>query len=190
MKELSGVASRKDLGMTPWKEMCTSVPVYMLIAAQVGHDWAFYIMVTDLPKYLNDVLQIPIIQNAIFSSLPFALMLILSIISSVIADVLIIHNVSVTLVRKIMTAIAAIVSTLFALLATYAGCNEYLVLISFTLCVGGMGIFYPGARLTTIDLSPNNAGTLMAFANGVGALTGFIAPYSVGLMTPNVCQEI
>ena len=187
LTELTGVAKKKDLGVTPWKEMLTSVPVYMMIAAQVGHDWAFYIMVTDLPKYLNDVLQIPIMQNAVFSSMPFAMMLFMSVISSIIADVLIIHGVPVTPIRKILTLLAAIVSVIFFMLASYAGCREFIVLTSFTLCVGGMGIFYPGARLTTIDLSPNNAGTLMALSNGLGSLTGFLAPYSVGLMTPNVC---
>jgi len=34
-------------------------------------------------------------------------------------------------------------------------------------------------------MSPNYAGTLMAITNGIGAITGVISPYLVGVMTPN-----
>lgn len=40
--------------------------------------------------------------------------------------------------------------------------------------------------MNPIDLSPNYAGTIMSIGNGAGALTGILAPYSVGLLTPHV----
>lgn len=49
-----------------------------------------------------------------------------------------------------------------------------------------MGNFYPGMKVNTIDLSPNYAGSLMALTNGLGALTGIVAPTFVGFMIPNV----
>lgn len=52
--------------------------------------------------------------------------------------------------------------------------------------MGFMGTFYPGMRVNAIDLSPNYSGTLMAIVNGVGAVTGFISPYLIGWLTPNV----
>lgn len=167
--------------------MFTSMPVYALLVGQMGHDWAFFILVTDLPKYLNDVMQVPIKKNALFASLPFALMWIISIISGILADFLIKHQyLSITVVRKIMTAAGAFGPALFALLASYAGCDELEVVIHLCLCLGSMGIYYAGVRLTPNDLSPNYAATLMAITNGVGAITGILAPYSVGIMTPNV----
>lgn len=56
----------------------------------------------------------------------------------------------------------------------------------FTFAMGLMGTFYPGMKVNPLDLSPNYAGTLMAITNGIGAITGIIAPYVVGVMTPNV----
>lgn len=47
---------------TPWKAMLTSLPVLALITTEVGHDWGFYTMITDLPKFMNDVLHFKI-QN-------------------------------------------------------------------------------------------------------------------------------
>lgn len=49
-----------------------------------------------------------------------------------------------------------------------------------------MGTFYPGMKVNPLDLSPNYAGSLMAITNGIGAITGIIVPYVVGVMTPNV----
>jgi ACS family sodium-dependent inorganic phosphate cotransporter len=49
-----------------------------------------------------------------------------------------------------------------------------------------MGTFYPGMKVNALDLSPNYAGTLMAIVNGIGALTGIVTPYLVGVLTPDV----
>lgn len=75
------------------------------------------------------------------------------------------------------------------MLASYAGCDKTLVVIHFTIAMGIMGTFYPGMKVNPLDLSPNYAGTLMALTNGIGAITGIIAPALVGLMTPNVSFE-
>ncbi|CAG2060550.1 unnamed protein product [Timema podura] len=48
-----------------------------------------------------------------------------------------------------------------------------------------MGTFYPGMKVNALDLSPNYAGTLMALVNGIGALSGIITPYLVGILTPD-----
>lgn len=70
--------------------------------------------------------------------------------------------------------------------ASYAGCNRLAVVVLFTICMGLMGTYYAGMKLGPLDMSPNYAGTLMAITNGIGAITGVVAPYLVGVMTPNV----
>jgi MFS transporter, ACS family, solute carrier family 17 (sodium-dependent inorganic phosphate cotransporter), other len=60
-----------------------------------------------------------------------------------------------------------------------------LVVTLFTLAMATMGGFYPGMKVNALDLSPNYAGTLMAITNGIGALTGILGPYLVGVLTPN-----
>lgn len=69
--------------------------------------------------------------------------------------------------------------------ASYAGCNRALVITLFTLAMGTMGGFYPGMKLSPLDMSPNYAGTIMAVTNGIGALAGILGPYLVGVLTPN-----
>ena len=70
--------------------------------------------------------------------------------------------------------------------ASYAGCDKVAVVALFTIAMGFMGTFYPGMKVNPLDLSPNYAGSLMAVTNGIGAITGIIAPACVGLMTPTV----
>lgn len=82
--------------------------------------------------------------------------------------------------------LAAFGPAIFMVAASYAGCDQTAVVILFTICMGLMGAFYAGMKLSPLDMSPNYAGTLMAITNGIGAITGVITPFLVGVMTPNV----
>ena len=50
----------QPLAPTPWRGILTSLPVWGLAIAQVGHDWGFFTMATDLPKYMKSVLRFSI----------------------------------------------------------------------------------------------------------------------------------
>ncbi|XP_051157949.1 putative inorganic phosphate cotransporter isoform X5 [Leptopilina boulardi] len=170
----------------PWKHLLTSVPVWALIAAQIGHDWGFFTMVTDLPKYMSDVMKYPIKSNGYLSSLPYLCMWFCSIVTSWLADWMITSNMmSRTNVRKLGTTIASIGPGLFIIGASYSGCDRTNVVVLFTLGMTLMGTFYPGMKVNALDLSPNYSGTLMALVNGIGALTGIITPLIVGALTHN-----
>lgn len=41
----------------PWNAILTSKPVWALVIGEIGHDWALYTMVSDLPKYMSDVMK-------------------------------------------------------------------------------------------------------------------------------------
>lgn len=56
--EMGQLKRNKDLPPTPWIAILTSVPMMALVCAQIGHDWGFYIMVTDLPLYISGVLGV------------------------------------------------------------------------------------------------------------------------------------
>uniref|UniRef100_A0A6B2ED52 Putative permease of the major facilitator superfamily protein n=1 Tax=Phlebotomus kandelakii TaxID=1109342 RepID=A0A6B2ED52_9DIPT len=187
LKEELGTLERdKSLPPTPWRAIFTSGPMLALICAQVGHDWGFFIMVTDLPKYMSDVLRFSIKENGIYSSLPYALMWIVAILTGFLSDWTIAKKyLTITAARKWFTGIAAVGPAIFIVGASYAGCDRTTVVILFTIAMGIMGTFYPGMKVNPLDLSPNYAGTLMAITNGIGAITGILAPYVVGVMTPN-----
>lgn len=96
----------KTLPPTPWKAIFTSVPMMALVAAQIGHDFGFFIMVTDLPKYMSDVLKFAIKENGLYSSLPYACMWIVSITTGFLSDYIIKKKyINITNARKLFTTI-------------------------------------------------------------------------------------
>lgn len=178
--------TNKQTQSTPWRQIITSLPLWALVAGKIGHDWGFYTMVTDLPKYMSNVLHFSIQANGLLTALPYLVMWATSIVSSWFADWLIKANkLSITNVRKIFTTVASVGPAVFIIAASYAGCDRVIVVVFFTVGLGLMGPFYPGMMVNAIDLSPNHSGTLMAIVNGIGALAGILAPYAVGVLTPN-----
>lgn len=84
----------------------TSAPMIALVCAQIGHDWGFFIMVTDLPKYMSDVLHFSIKSNALYSSMPYMAMWIVSITTGILGDWLIKAGyLGITFSRKLFTTI-------------------------------------------------------------------------------------
>lgn len=52
----------QDLPPTPWKSILTSWPVWALIIVEAGHDWGSFTIISDLPKYMSDVLHFSVGQ--------------------------------------------------------------------------------------------------------------------------------
>jgi hypothetical protein len=52
----------QDLTPTPWKSIITSMPVWALVIAGAGHDWGAFTLISDLPKYMNDVLHFSVTE--------------------------------------------------------------------------------------------------------------------------------
>lgn len=195
--------------MIPWKSILTSWPIWALVIAQIGHDWGFFTMVTDLPKYMKDVLHFNVKQNGVWSSVPYIFMWIISMSSGWLCDWLISRkSLSLTKARKTFTTIgkltkkvlqaapiseasflsASMGPAVFILAASYSGCDRSLAVAMFTIAMGFMGTFYCGMKVNALDLSPNFAGTIMAIVNGIGGLTGIIVPYLIGALTENVSK--
>lgn len=84
----------------------TNPAVLALIAAQMGHSWGLFIVVNDMPKYMNDVLRFSIKSNGLYSAMPYVLMWVVSNAGGVLSDYLIKQNkISVTNARITFTSI-------------------------------------------------------------------------------------
>ena len=129
----------------PWRYVLTSAPLWALVAAQCGHDWCLFTMITDLPKFMKDVMHFDIKQNGIYTSLPYLFMWICSCISSWLADWVIVRNyMTTTQVRKWGTTIASLGPAIFIIIAGYASHSQVAVVIYITVGMTFMGFFYPG----------------------------------------------
>lgn len=54
-RELGSLERDKTLPPTPWWLIITSAPMISLVICQIGHDFGYFTMITDLPKYMSDV---------------------------------------------------------------------------------------------------------------------------------------
>lgn len=77
-----------------------------------------------------------------------------------------------------MYLIAAIGPAIFIVLASYAGCQRFIVVAMFTIGMGLMGTFYSGIKANSLDLAPNYAGVVLAISNGTGSLGKYIRKIS------------
>lgn len=114
-----------------------------IIFRKVGNDWIAYVIASDLPKYMAEVLGFVVQDVGLYSSLPYLLMWIFSILFGFISDYIINKRyLTITQTRKIIAAFGGILPASFILAASYAGCDRLMVVIYFTLAMGFMGITY------------------------------------------------
>ncbi|XP_046394203.1 sialin-like isoform X2 [Ischnura elegans] len=191
LEEHLGTKRRPKPISTPWRAILTSVPLWGLVFAQIGHDWGFYTLLNDLPKYMGDVLHFNISMNGYLSALPYLAMWAVSILSSWLADCLLTKGyLSTTNVRRIFSTTASLGPAVGLLAASYMSeCQRGAIVTVLTLGVGAMGTFYPGMKVNSLDLSPNYAGTLMGITNGAGNVSGILSPYIIGLITTKHTPE-
>lgn len=176
----------EDPPPVPWSRMLTSMPLWALVAVQIGHDWGFYTVATDLPKYMDNVLHFSVDKNGYLSALPYIGMWLSCSVISWVADWIITRKfMSITNVRKFGTTIASVFPGTFIVLASYFECDRTMVVAMFVMGVTFLGCGIPSLKVNALDLSPNYSGTVMAISNGAAALTGIITPNVVGFLTTN-----
>lgn len=171
----------------PWKSLFTSLPFYGLLAAHCGFTWGFYTLLTEIPTYMSNVLQLDVKANALLSALPYFVMWILCFIISPISDILINRNIiNVTTSRKLFNSIGQLVPMACLIGLGYMTADEKTLAITLlTIGVGFNAASFCGYLVNHMDLSPNFAGPMMGITNGFSNLLSIFAPLVVGAIVTN-----
>ncbi|XP_045497336.1 putative inorganic phosphate cotransporter [Colias croceus] len=176
----------KKLDPVPFRALFSSPPVWALVLAAVGHDWGYFTMITDLPKYFSEVLKFNIKDTGLMSALPYIAMYVFSFVFASFCDVCIRKKWhSITTGRKIYTTLSSTFPALFIILASYSGCNRLEAVAFFVVSMACMAGFYSSVKINAMDIAPNYAGTCSAMVNGLAAVSGIFTPYLIGLLTPD-----
>lgn len=178
---------------------------------QAFHTWVTYIMGIGFPKYINDVLHLSIQKNSIYSSIPRIINMFVSIFAGFMSDWLYsTRKISLTNIRKTFVAVgrikihktekkfvsnditfaASILPGSLALAASYGGCDETLVISLMILTISLQGLDTAGMNISAYDLAPNYVAPLMAVVHTVHSAASFFAPYTIGVLTPHVRNNI
>ncbi|KAL0275090.1 UNVERIFIED_CONTAM: hypothetical protein PYX00_003058 [Menopon gallinae] len=178
------VSSKKTIfqGMkVPWKDIFRSMPAWSIGITTFGRIWVHYTFMIPGPKYMKNVLGLHIQENGAISGAPFICSYFSSVIFCVIADKL--HQkelLDLTTIRKINTAISQVLPGLLLLLIGYLGCQLILVFILWFIAVILVTAAYAGAMASIVDIAPNLAGPVLAFAQTIHMSASFISPLVAG----------
>jgi len=168
---------------TPWLAIFTSMPFWAVLWAQVANTWGVYLMMNELPTYMDTVLFFDLKSNSLLNALPYLVKWIISVGSSVVADHLLRRNMfNIGQIRKIFTSVGFLIPGLALIGMKWTGCDKVAAITLFTVCIGINGIAYSGYACNHLDIAPNHAGILMAIINSAGNISGFLAPYVVGVI--------
>ncbi|XP_076287777.1 sialin [Lasioglossum baleicum] len=168
----------------PWKQILTSLPAWSIGITTFGRIWVHYVFIISGPMYMKKVLGFSIQANGVLSGLPFICSYFSSVLFCYIADVLVTRKImSLTNVRKIFTAAAQVVPGILLVLIGYLGCDIILVLVIWFIAVTLITAAYAGAMASIVDIAPNFAGPILAFAQTIHMSASFLSPIVAGLLT-------
>jgi MFS transporter, ACS family, solute carrier family 17 (sodium-dependent inorganic phosphate cotransporter), other len=164
----------------PWKSILSSKPVYAIAVAHFSYTWGYYTLLTQLPAYMNDILNFDLQNSGFVSAIPFLALSLLLFVSGYLADRLQIKNwLSITQVRKYFTNISFLAEMFFLLLAAYFT-NTTTVIVCITLSVGLGAFSISGFLANPLDLAPQYASIIVGFSNTFATLPGLISPILTG----------
>ncbi|KAG0717344.1 putative inorganic phosphate cotransporter [Chionoecetes opilio] len=96
-----GDTKKRKAPPVPVRSALSSVPFWAILLSNMGSNWGFYTLLTELPLYMKNMLVQDIKSNATLSALPYLGMWIFSLVVSKVGDTLIKKEIaSTTIVRK------------------------------------------------------------------------------------------
>lgn len=95
---------KKHVTEIPWTNLLTSKPVWALIIAQIGHDWAIFFMASYIPKYFKNALGLDLQLSGRYIGLSYLMAWLFSIFCGYLSGLLISREITtVTWSRKLFT---------------------------------------------------------------------------------------
>ena len=188
-----GSEIKDNLGMrVPWKAIFTSLPAWSIGITTFGRIWVHYTFIMNGPLYMKNILNFDIQKNGVLSGLPFLCSYLSSVVFCYIADWLVKHRIlTLTNVRKLMTASSQIIPGLLVVAVGYLGREIYSVLVLWFIAVTMITASYAGAMANIVDLAPNLAGPVLAFAQTIHMTASFLSPLVSGfILTDNVSTSL
>ncbi|CAG9770171.1 unnamed protein product [Ceutorhynchus assimilis] len=161
----------------PWKSILFSKPAWSIGITTFGRIWVHYTFIISGPTYMKRILGFSIEKNGLLSGAPFITSYVASVFFCYVADKLVTGNyMSMTNLRKLMTALSQVVPGILVTLVSYLGCDIDLVLVVWFIAVTMITASYAGAMANVVDIAPNFAGPVLAFAQTIHMSASFLSP--------------
>lgn len=165
---------------TGFRILLSSVSMWGLFLTQGACVYSHYLFLTWLPSYLQATRHLTLLSTGLYSAIPFAVTVLLSIGVGVLSDWLLRRRDRQTGRRRWMVAAMMLISAVVLLTPLVSNIDVILILITVSLTGTSAATGLNGALLTDLLASSSNAG----LANGVlvvgGNVFGMLAPVVTG----------
>lgn len=143
------------------------------------------------PMYMSSILGFSIRENGLLTGTPFLCSYVSSVIFCWIADSLVTNKrMSQTNVRKLFTAISQIIPGILVLIIGLLDQDIVMVLVIWFIAVSLITASYAGAMASIVDIAPNLAGPVLAFAQTIHMTASFLQPLITGLLITDQVGDI
>ncbi|XP_044258785.1 vesicular glutamate transporter 2.2-like [Tribolium madens] len=175
-----GNVDAKEGIVYPWKRIFTSAPVWAIVVSHFTDNWGFYTLLTQLPKFMKEVLNFDLSTTGYLTAIPYLAMAIMIQVSGHLADRLMEKKVfTTTQVRKIFNCGAFILHAVFMIGAAFS--QTALSTIICLVFAVGLGVFsWSGFGVNYLDIAPQYASVIMGVSNTFGTLAGIFSPIVTG----------
>lgn len=177
-----------ETNSTPWKSILTTRGVWAIFAGEFGNCWSFYLILTYLTKYLENIHDLTLIQTAFHSSTPWLMLIFGIAIAEPLCEIFIKNGkISKINARRLYIFLGNISSAICIVLASYMGTPKWsFVMIHMTMFFKSYA--FAGLKLNVLDHTKCYAMNCIAFYTMGGIVIAIIVPFLTGFMTPNVKQ--
>ncbi|XP_057309380.1 sialin-like [Hydractinia symbiolongicarpus] len=183
-RSLKNSSSNTKIAPTPWFSFLKSIRVWALIWAHFSNNWVWYMVLTGLPSYFKQVLDFKLTENAFLSALPFIVAFLIIMMAGAMADYLRKGCLSTTATRRLMGVLGYYPTSIFLILASYAGCDEIGLSVTYmVLATACLSFNCGGYMVNHLDISPRYSGILMGVSNLMGTVAGCVTPSVTGFFT-------
>lgn len=174
---------RSAQGMhVPWASIFRSLPVWAIGVTTFGRIWVHYTFIMSGPSYMKSMLGVDIQTNGVLSGTPFLCSYLSSVVFCWWADLMVKHRtMSLTNIRKFFTVLSQIVPGVLAFVLGY--CTDFnAILVIWFAAVTLITASYAGPMANIVDIAPNLAGPVLAFAQTIHMSASFLNPVVNGLI--------
>jgi len=174
---------RTKLADIPWRCIFTSLPIWSTIIAHTVENCSFYMLLTQLPTYLDDISGWDIKKMGMIAAIPYLVMAVVVQFGGYFQDALRTRfNISTTIVRKIFIAGPYIVQAIVLLILGYVdSITLILAAIITAVAIGGFSSF----SANFLDLAPQYGGITLGISNTIATLPGVFIPSITGHIVQN-----
>ncbi|XP_021195150.2 putative inorganic phosphate cotransporter [Helicoverpa armigera] len=172
-----GLVGPQKVLKTPWKAIFTSVPFYALLLTHCFHNWGFWTLVTELPSYMGQALNVHIKKNGVVSSIPYFTTYALSFVFGFATDYALKNKLCSTgTCRKVCNSIGELGPAIMLIALCQVPKGQVTACIVLLVLVVGLNAGYmTGFNITHIDMAPNFAGPLMGMTGCIANFVGIMA---------------